>query len=59
MLRYIIKIENHISEYPSMKMAMDAAKSMIVKGETRPIEILILSAKYIVDRRTLERKEVK
>lgn len=59
MLRYIVKIENHISEYPSMKMAMDDARSMIVKGETRPIELLILSAKYIIDRRTLERKEVK
>lgn len=59
MLRYIIKIENRISEYPSMKMAMNDAKSMIVKGETRPIEILILSAKYIIDRRTLERKEVR
>lgn len=59
MLRYMVKIENYVAEYPSMKMAMDDARSMIVKGETRPIEILILSAKYIVDRRTLERKEVK
>lgn len=55
----MVKIENYVAEYPSMKMAMDDARSMIVKGETRPIEILILSAKYIIDRRTLERKEVK
>lgn len=59
MLRYMIKIENYIAEYPTMKTAMDEAKAMIVKGETRPIEILILSAKYIIDRRTLERKGVR
>lgn len=59
MLRYMVRIENYIAEYPTMKMSMDDAKSMIVKGETRPIEILILSAKYIIDRRTLERKEVR
>lgn len=59
MLRYMVKIENCVAEYPSMKMAMDDARSMIVKGEPRPVEILILSAKYIIDRRTLERKEVK
>ena len=59
MLRYMIKIENYIAEYPTMKTAMDEAKAMIVNGETRPIEILILSAKYIIDRRTLERQGVR
>lgn len=59
MLRYMVRIENYVAEYPTMKAAMDDAKGMIVKGEKRAIEILILSAKYIVDRRTLERKEVR
>lgn len=59
MLRYMVKIENYIAEYPSMKCAMDDAKEMILKGETRPVEILILSEKYIIDRRTLERKAVR
>lgn len=59
MLRYMVKIENYVAEYPAMKFAMEDAKEMIRKGETRPVEVLILSARYIVDRRTLERKEVK
>ena len=59
MLRYIVKVENYIAEYPSMMGAMDDAREMIRKGETRPVEVLILSARYIIDRRTLERKEVR